>query len=302
MLLSVIIPCYNAGKYIKRTLDSIVCQDMSDVEIILVNDGSQDNTLSVINSFAVEYQNIIVISQDNNGVSVARNRGMMEAKGRYICFIDADDIVVPTYLADIKNVLSDEYDLICFGFKYYKSENKIIDCFPKHRAKTILYDFLTNRVLHSIFSGIYRKEFLAKYDIKFDENTYYGEDTEFLIKVFVHVDEKRVFLLNKILYLYLYNPTSALHQTKEYNQKKFTTFLSSLRSMDYLRKMSSDKSIYNAIYNRTLYKMIVGFHLSHGADFFIPYIKMLKHYPPFSYSLFYLYNILYVTRYKLFRF
>lgn len=106
-------------------------------------------------------------------------------------------------------------------------------------------------------------------------------------------------MCNKILYHYLYNSNSAIHQSG-YNIKKFTTVLSSFRSIEYIKQHISDTKIINAIYNKTLYKIITGYRMSNGGEFFDQYKGMLKKYPPFSCSLFYIYNIIYITKNKIF--
>ena len=88
---SVIIPVYNVEEYLPTCLDSIINQTLEDIEIICVNDGSPDNCLSILNNYAGQDSRIIVINQENTGVSGARNRGLEVAGGKYIVFVDPDD-------------------------------------------------------------------------------------------------------------------------------------------------------------------------------------------------------------------
>ena len=94
---SVIIPCYNVEKYVGQCLDSVRGQTMPDLEIICVNDGSTDSTLDVLNKYAAQDSRIHIISQDNAGLSVARNAGLKYASGEYIAFLDPDDFVASDY-------------------------------------------------------------------------------------------------------------------------------------------------------------------------------------------------------------
>ena len=96
-LISIIIPCYNAAKTISRTLNSIREQDFKDVEVIVVNDGSTDNSLQVLSMFEKVDNRIKIITQENSGVSVARNNGIKHAKGNYIVYLDADDNYTTPY-------------------------------------------------------------------------------------------------------------------------------------------------------------------------------------------------------------
>jgi len=116
--ISVIIPVYNPGKHLYRCLDSIIGQTWKNLDIILINDGSTDDSLSVCRSYAEKDSRITVIDQDNRGVSVARNRGMEIAKGDYFSFIDSDDYIEPdtyAYLIDIFH--REQTDIV--AFEYY---------------------------------------------------------------------------------------------------------------------------------------------------------------------------------------
>lgn len=98
MLLSIIIPVYNAEKYIRQTLDSILSQPFRDYELLLVNDGSTDGSLVILNEYAKKTPLIRVINKKNEGVSATRNRGIREAKGKFLYFMDADDLLHPKFL------------------------------------------------------------------------------------------------------------------------------------------------------------------------------------------------------------
>ena len=88
---SVIVPVYNVEKYLKKCLDSLVNQTLKDIEIICVNDGSTDNSLQILQEYANTHPNIVIVDQENQGVSLARNNGIKKAKGGYIGFVDPDD-------------------------------------------------------------------------------------------------------------------------------------------------------------------------------------------------------------------
>ena len=96
---SVIIPVYNVEKYISKTVESVINQDYSNVEIILVDDGSPDNSNKIIDEMARRDHRIVCIHKENGGVSSARNAGLKIAKGEYVTFIDGDDWVEPNYIS-----------------------------------------------------------------------------------------------------------------------------------------------------------------------------------------------------------
>ena len=114
---SVIIPVYNVEKYLRECLDSVVNQTLKDIEIICINDGSPDNSLAILEEYAKKDSRIIVISQENSGVSTARNVGIDLAKGDYLYFIDADDYAEPDLLElSYQKALSTQCDIVNFGF------------------------------------------------------------------------------------------------------------------------------------------------------------------------------------------
>ena len=121
--ISVIVPIYNSEKYLKKCLDSLVSQTLKNIEILLINDGSSDNSLEICKNFERKYSNVKVFSHENKGVSYTRNVGLMNAKGAYITFLDADD-----YLSSnsIKNLISffdkhyEEIDLVTYPIYYVK--------------------------------------------------------------------------------------------------------------------------------------------------------------------------------------
>ena len=98
---SIIVPVYNAEKYLERCLDSLVNQTLKDIEIICINDGSTDKSLKILNKYAGEYNNILIIEQENKGQSAARNVGIDTAGGEFIAFIDADDWVDLDYFGAV---------------------------------------------------------------------------------------------------------------------------------------------------------------------------------------------------------
>ena len=102
ILISIIVPVYNGEKYIDKCLKSLVNQTLKNIEIIVVNDGSNDKTQNIVEKYKKENSNIILINSTNKGVAAARNKGLKIAKGNYIGFVDSDDYVIFTILIIIK--------------------------------------------------------------------------------------------------------------------------------------------------------------------------------------------------------
>lgn len=180
--LSIVIPVYNDEKYLKRCLDSIIDLDYQNLEIILVDDGSTDDSLAIMTDYATQDKRIKTISQQNLGVSVARNTGLTQATGEYIMFVDADDYV----LSPFKIVLSDEQtaDLNVFGFesgkeqkvvqaKYYNADESI-------HAKTMMMENPTQYL--TAWGKLFKHDLIKKYNLRFNTNLRVAEDGNFMLQ------------------------------------------------------------------------------------------------------------------------
>lgn len=124
MRFSVIIPLYNKESYIEKTLRSVLSQTFRDYELIVVNDGSRDNSLAVVEKVLSGVGNARIINQENSGVSVARNNGIAAAKGDYICFLDADDWWEPRFLEEMDRLIKEYPDAGLYCTNYYYVHNK----------------------------------------------------------------------------------------------------------------------------------------------------------------------------------
>ena len=118
MLFSIIVPIYNVEKYLARCIDSILDQDYANYEIILVNDGSTDNSLLIAEKYSKKYSNIILINKENGGLSDARNVGLDTAKGQYVIFLDSDDAIDKNALKTINCALENQEDIDVLAGEY----------------------------------------------------------------------------------------------------------------------------------------------------------------------------------------
>lgn len=136
---SVVVPVHNAGKYLPGCLDSLVRQSLGGTEIILVDDGSSDDSLETCNEYARDYRNIKVLHQDNSGVTAARLHGVTESRGKYICFVDSDDWVDPDYVLDMYKE-AELYDagIVC-GNLTLEPDGTGSSCIERNKVKTGLY-------------------------------------------------------------------------------------------------------------------------------------------------------------------
>ncbi len=212
MLLSVIIPGFNCGKSIKSTVDSIISSGLTDYEIVIVNDGSTDNTASVCNSLCSKYSFIKYSEQENSGVSAARNRGINIATGEYIVFFDADDTAEENGFSECVDILkSKKPDILVFGmsFDYYKKgklyrSDKLVPeqtgILNKIQIKAELESLYNTNSLTSACNKIYKKALISDNNILF--NTHYFLMEDFLFSLECLKVCENIYCLPKDLYHY----------------------------------------------------------------------------------------------------
>ena len=299
MLFSVIIPCYNASRRLSRTLDSILCQNFNNYEIILINDGSTDNTLDIIKEYAAKYNCIRYIDQPNKGVSVARNVGISIAKGSYLSFIDSDDVITSNYFDIIANEVENNYDIVFFGFRHYKNESKFRDVYIQSHPDNILYNFVTYRAKCNLWNAVYNTDFIRKQGICFDEKTYYNEDKEFLIKAIVKSSPSKMGIIKGILYHYLYNPSSVMHQ-EGYSLRRF----SSIDAHNRIYRLLIDVYGENSVIVKAYYSLFLHAFIAHKKTamkssnyndirgLFVSYSWLIAKLPPYVHSIFYYHNVI----------
>ncbi len=183
MKLSVIVPCYNVSTYVGKCLDSIIDNNIDDMEIIAINDGSTDNTLSILKTYKKKYPKLIkIIDEENSGLSMARNAGLKVAKGEYISFIDSDDYIEKDMYKTMLKKANHSFDIVICGVNMvYPSYTKKIssglngDILNMESAKTIMNNWFT-----AIWNKIFKKEILN--NIEFKKGIWY-EDVEFLYRL-----------------------------------------------------------------------------------------------------------------------
>lgn len=205
--ISVIVPVYNVEKYLTECIESIRFQSLEDLEIICVNDGSTDNSLDILNNFAKQDKRIIVINKANSGYGHTMNMGLNAATGEYIGIIESDDFADKNMFEDLYKLAKDNDADIAKGdwFNYW-SKNKFAR--KNNRISSAKAFQLTNskkdksllRINPSVWSAVYKREFLNKYNIRFLETPGASyQDLAFSFKVFALAE--RIILTDKA-YLY----------------------------------------------------------------------------------------------------
>lgn len=202
MKVSVIIAAYNAEKYLVETMESVVNQTIDDYEIIVVDDGSEDETLSILNEYSSNYDNITILTQQNSGPSAARNKGLDIAKGDYVFFFDADDILVSNALEKMyKTAISRNADLVIAKYDIFNQfkrtkVNSIDNLVAKKRIKKYDLDILWT---FSLSNKLFRRSLIEKHHLRLADISY-SEDGEFLMKFIFKT--KKITGLNMVVFHY----------------------------------------------------------------------------------------------------
>ena len=240
MTISFIIPVYNGERYISACLYSLLKQTYTDWQAILINDGSTDNSLSVLQSFAKSDSRFVVYSQNNQGVAIARNRGIKEAQGEYISFLDIDDTLVSDFLERFICHFEKNVDIVIAGYHVVRKNKKVL----KQEANVTLekIDYL-KKVLRGkygweLWAKVYRREL-------FDEPMYIpchlriGEDATVYMQLVAR--SCKVKIINEALYNYIQYPSSASHQ------RSVTLAEETLQAAFYIDHLLKKESFYQEI-------------------------------------------------------
>ncbi len=209
--ISIIMPVFNGEQYLRATLDSILCQDLQDFELIAVDDGSTDRSLEILKEYKAQISNMQIITQPNSGVSIARNNGIEAVRGEYFCFCDSDDLLAKNYISSFCKI-AEEYQpdvAVCQYSTFYGNA----DLKPKHNSavKTIKKDFVTeltdSGLITQIWNKIYRTDLVRANEILMPSSMAYGEDMFFNWQVLLV--SKNVVTTDSELYFYRMNQNGA---------------------------------------------------------------------------------------------
>ena len=226
--ISIIIPVYNVEKYLRKCLDSLLKQDlpMDEYEIICVNDGSPDNSKSILEEYQQKYSNIVVLHQRNQGVSVARNSGLEVAKGDYVFFVDSDDWLHPNVLKSLwETLIKDDLDLLYPRVEYVdETDAKTGEFVMDSNAIEVLDGFHHQR--RGFIVSLYKRSFLEQHNIRLIEGIPIAEDA--LFNIFVHAFAQRCSYTAVPIYNYLIRSDSAVNSKKPYTEEAFQGFLKML--------------------------------------------------------------------------
>ena len=204
LLLSIVVPVYNAVEYLQRTISSLLHQDISEkeYEIILVNDGSTDNSLQLIKKIMVNHTNIVLVDKKNGGVSSARNTGIERAKGKYIMQVDADDFLESNVIGKLVRIADDrQAELLFYRAKFFPDRHEITNIQPFEIGKTYdgEYIMLHGMKISSPWGNLYLRKFILQVGLK-----YFGsishQDVEYNYRLYPHA--RRIVFSDIVAYHY----------------------------------------------------------------------------------------------------
>ncbi|GAB1800839.1 glycosyltransferase [Priestia megaterium] len=259
-LVSVIIPIYNVEKYISECIESILRQTYKNIEIIAINDGSTDNSLDIVKKYAVDNPHIKVLSQQNSGLSITRNKGINYSNGKYIYFLDSDDYILPDTLKNLIGLMEkNDLDLIQFGGKPFIDN---IDMQLNSNFYDVQAFFQKNKIykktdfLQDVIKGfrsqpclyIVKKELIVNNNLQFMPNVLH-EDELFTLEIVLNT--KSAMYDPNLYYQRRYRENSIMTSNSiEKIKKSFDSYCIIIEEMNSLKKTYTNKLQMNLINSR----------------------------------------------------
>lgn len=261
-LVSIVIPVYNAARTIEKCVKSLILQTFNDIEILLVNNGSTDNSLDVCQKLVEKDSRIKIINIAEKGVSVARNKGLEAASGKYISFVDADDWIDSNVCELFANLNAEhDYELFCYSAQYHKKKkttisylfNKDIELLSQNQKEELqikvfapqapIFSYKMNtRFAGSACGKFYKREILLKNNLRFSTETIISEDVLFntLSLDYFH----RIGYTKQCFYHYEQNEGSAQNRYRPNSDKYFIFIIEKIQ--EWLRNTAKDQRFVDA--------------------------------------------------------
>lgn len=261
--LSVIIPNFNTEQFISRCIESIINQSYKNLEVIIVDDCSTDNSLSIINEYASKYNNIkLIVNENNTGAGYSRNRGISVSTGSYIGFVDSDDWVDTNFYTVLMNrAITEQSDIALGGVKTELNNNissKIRYNFPYENtisaqmAVTLLTKCCNQDAFISpmVTNKIYKKTFLEKYKLEFLDNSYNEDD---VFSLFALANANKIAIANECYYHYFQRAQSISHNfSRKHIDDLISAFLYIKNNYNKMPNSMCNNTIYIAYFERCL--------------------------------------------------
>lgn len=304
--ITIIVPIYQAEKFLRRCLDSVVSQIFNNFEVLLIDDGSKDGSAAICNDFCSKDFRFKYIFQENKGASAARNTGLNAALGEYICFVDADDMLEPTYLSAFIDNIGDS-DVLVQGRFWHMNDEAYNKTFPfeyikessieKGDLQDSLFMLYKRNQLGYLWTMMYKRSIIDENNIRFREDMKCQEDMEFITHYMEYVSSIKMlpeshyhyfFMQPKHDYTYYYTVDGMSHTFARYrelfNDKYYFEILKSeidmavacyiyeLKSLNYSGRIKLHNLFWYIFGNAVIYSNSIKFRL----------LYILK---PFSYAI-----------------
>ena len=227
---SIIVPVYNAERYLQGCINSIQIQSCADFEALFVDDGSTDGTLNLLGRLKAEDYRFQIFQQDHRGVSSARNLGLQFAVGTYVCFVDADDQIASTYLEDLYQAMGEADSSMCGFKKTDLLSHKDCVIVPQNKIESLeenlsgFYAAGPTDWQRYLWNRMFKQDIIKQHNLRFREDIFYKEDGLFVVQ-YLCVSNGYVGCVDKVLYFYFRNTTGAMSKTWHTFDKKIITNL-----------------------------------------------------------------------------
>lgn len=266
MRVSIIIPCYNSGKYLAACMDSVLAQTMPDFEAILIDDGSKDDTLAIARAIAEKDARVKVLAQANGGVSSARNVGLEHCSGEWITFVDSDDLIVPDMLETMLAATEDSVDMVVGAHKTFTEkgaaeivipETRWMDLAGEEKRRAVALRLIEGDcVLNIMCNKLHRRALIEREGLRLNSGVRIAEDALFNLEAVLC--GRGIAYVNKATYLYRMHAASA---TQTQTASEFDRHLPWLRA---LRNMLLERGLMEAYYSAYLDSVVLRLYKDGG--------------------------------------
>lgn len=301
---SVIVPIFNAEKTLPRCLDSLASQTFSNIEIICIDDGSVDRSAQICQEYARKDSRFIALSEENQGVSAARNNGLRHAKGDWLCFVDADDQMSGYAIERMLGFCTADVDLVMGGYIVadqngnvtYQITERIVYNLDREAAFVQMYHPSPYRYLGFVWGKLFKKEILSQNNLNFNERIFFNEDRLFVTNYIKY--SRNIVHFTEPVYKYIEDSSSAMSSLKKSFNAKFITDMDGFIEMKrIIASTSKSKELYKEADDgiqssyRRIRNMMKEFHVNNTGLYLKLQYKLIKGLGLKGYCTYYLYSI-----------
>ena len=259
-IISIIVPVYNSELYLKNCIESLINQTIKDIEIILIDDGSTDDSCNICKMYSEYDSRIKLISKKNEGVSICRNIGISNALGQYIMFCDSDDRVDKKWCEELLNSISNGYDISVCGFKWIDNDKIVNKVFCNNKetvyiSKQDIFKLREKDIFNVLWNKIFKANIIKDNNILFDTNLSLGEDVIFILDYLKNMN-KNIGIVNETLYYYSFKRENNL--AGKYRKDLFEIYRKIFRELyNTSCKLNIDLDIYKYEYYNSYFSALL---------------------------------------------